>query len=324
MKRYLRWAAMLVVGVAAILFVRRLDPDRALAEIENAHIGWLLLAMLVNATLRVGTRVLRTRSLLEKMPGRVPLRDLAAFVYGSMALGYVVSPIAGSAARVFALQHHGVPSESVVAVSLWEKVITACTIAAFSAVMLFGDNPPEVHYPLLVATILGAVALAIALLAVAAFRYIERHHAPPPSSRVRRWLIKLGSALATLTKLSVLVRTFVWSSFSELCDIAMLALVMHSLGLPVDLAACVLAFVVMNISTVLPSTPGQLGVFEAATAYALVAAGVASERALAAGFLYHLVHVVPVFLVGLPSLLRIRVEKRKDDIARSMRMPAQS
>lgn len=324
MKRYLRWAAMLAVGMLAVLFVRRLDPERALVEIENAHIGWLLLAMVVNATLRVGTRVLRTRSLLAKMPGRVPLRELTAFVYGSMALGYVVSPIAGSAARVFALQHHGVPSESVVAVSLWEKVITGCTIAAFSAVMLVGDNPSEVHYPLLVATVLGAVGLTIAVLAVAAFRYIERHHAPPPTSRVRRWLVKLGSALATLTRLSVLVRTFVWSSLSELCDIAMLALVMHSLGLPIDLAACVLAFVVMNISTVLPSTPGQLGVFEAATAYALVAAGVASERALAAGFLYHLVHVVPVFLVGLPSLLRIRVEKRKDEIARSMRMPTQS
>jgi len=85
----------------------------------------------------------------------------------------------------------------------------------------------------------------------------------------------------------------------------------------------VLAFVVMNISTVLPSTPGQLGVFEATTAWALVAAGVPSEQALACGFLYHLVHVVPVFVVGLPSLLRIRLDKREDDIRRSREMPPQ-
>jgi uncharacterized protein (TIRG00374 family) len=101
----------------------------------------------------------------------------------------------------------------------------------------------------------------------------------------------------------------VWSTLSELCDIAMLALVLHALGLPVELGACVLAFVVMSVSTVLPSTPGQLGVFEATTAWALVAAGVPSESALAAGFLYHLVHVIPVFVVGLPSLLRIRASR---------------
>lgn len=310
MKRWVRWGVTLAIAVCAILFVRRLDPARALEVVGRASIGWLVLAMLVNATLRVGTRVLRTRSLLSRMPGSVPLGELAAFVYGSMALGYVVSPVAGSAARVFALQHHGVPTESVVAVSLWEKVVTGCSIAVFSAAMLLGDNTPEVHYALLVATLLGAGGFVVALAGTIAFRYVERHHAPPPTSRVRRWLFKLGGSLAALTDTRVLVVTFVWSTLSELCDIAMLALVMHALGLPIDVSACVLAFVVMNVSTVLPSTPGQLGVFEAATAWAFVAAGVASQTALAAGFLYHLVHVIPVFVVGLPSLLRIRAAGR--------------
>lgn len=323
LKRWLRWGAMLVVGVFAVIFVRRLDPASALDVIESASIGWLLLAMLVNATLRVGTRVLRTRSLLSKMPGRVPFRELAAFVYGSMALGYVVSPVAGSAARVFALQHHGVPSESVVAVSLWEKVVTGCSIGLLAGAMLVRDNTPEVHYALLVATLLGVIGFAVAIAATMAFRFVSRRHAPPPTSRVRRWLFKLGSSLATLTDSRVLLGTFLWSTLSELFDIGMLALVMHALRLPVDLAACVLAFVVMNVSTVLPSTPGQLGVFEATTAWALVAAGIPSECALAAGILYHLVHVVPVFLVGLPSLLRIRTERREDEIARSRQLPVQ-
>ena len=323
LRRWLRWGVMLAVGVLAIVFVRRLDLARALEVIEGASIGWLAVAMLVNATLRVGTRVLRTRSLLSVMPGSVPLRELAAFVYGSMALGYVVSPIAGSAARVFALQHHGVPSESVVAVSLWEKVVTGCTIALLSGVMLLrGDNSRDVHYALLVATLLGVVGLGVAILATVAFRRLTRRHVSPTSG-ARRWLFSLGGSLGALSDIRVLLRAFLWSTLSELCDIAMLALVMHALGLPVDLAACVLAFVVMNVATVLPSTPGQLGVFEAMTAWALVAAGVPSESALAAGILYHLVHVVPVFLVGLPSLLRIRVERREDEIKRSRQLPVQ-
>jgi uncharacterized protein (TIRG00374 family) len=320
--RVVRWVAIAAIGVLAVVFVRKLDPERALAVIATANIGWVLAAMMINASLRVGTRVLRTRSLLSVLPGSVPLRQLAQFVYGSMALGYIVSPIAGSAARVFALQHHGVPSEAVVAVGLWEKVITAATIAMFAGVMLLRETPPEARYSLLVGTLLGVIALAVAIAAATVFRYLTRHHATP-TTRVRRWLFSLGRSLAQLNDPKTLFRTFAWSTLSELCDVAMLGLVMHSLELPVDPVACVLAFVVMNISTVLPSTPGQLGVFEATTAWALVATGMAPEQALACGFLYHLVHVVPVFVIGLPSLLRIRVEKREDEIRRSRELPMQ-
>ena len=322
LKRVLRWVAIAAIGVFAVLFVRRLDPERAFGAIAGANIWWLLAAMLVNATLRVGTRVLRTRSLLSVLPGAVPLRQLAQFVYGSMALGYIVSPVAGSAARVFALQHHGVPSEAVIAVGLWEKVITGATLAVFSGVMLLRETPPEAHYSLLVATLLGSVGLAVAILAATVFRYLTRHHAAP-TTRVRRWLFSLGRSLAQLNDAKTLARTFVWSTLSEMCDVVMIGLVMHALGLPIDPVACVLAFVVMNISTVLPSTPGQLGVFEATTAWALVMTGVESDRALACGILYHLVHVVPVFVIGLPSLLRIRVERREDEIRRSRQLPAQ-
>ena len=321
-KRVLRWVVIVAIGVLAVVFVRRLDPARALEVIATADVWSVIAAMLVNATLRVGTRVLRTRSLLSLLPGAVPLRQLAQFVYGSMALGYIVSPIAGSAARVFALQYHGVPSEAVVAVGLWEKVVTGATLAMFSGVMLVRETPPEAHYSLLVATLLGSIGLAVAILAATVFRHLTRHHATP-TTRARRWLFSLGRSLAQLNDARTLVRTFVWSTLSELCDVAMLGLVMHALGLPVDPVACVLAFVVMNMSTVLPSTPGQLGVFEATTAWALAATGVAPERALACGILYHLVHVVPVFIVGLPSLLRIRVEKREDDIKRSRELPVQ-
>ena len=322
LKRVLRWVAIAAIGVFAVLFVRRLDPERAFGAIAGANIWWLLAAMLVNATLRVGTRVLRTRSLLSVLPGAVPLRQLAQFVYGSMALGYIVSPVAGSAARVFALQHHGVPSEAVIAVGLWEKVITGATLAVFSGVMLLRETPPEAHYSLLVATLLGSVGLAVAILAATVFRYLTRHHAAP-TTRVRRWLFSLGRSLAQLNDAKTLARTFVWSTLSEMCDVVMIGLVMHALGLPIDPVACVLAFVIMNISTVLPSTPGQLGVFEATTAWALVMTGVESDRALACGILYHLVHVVPVFVIGLPSLLRIRVERREDEIRRSRQLPAQ-
>nr|HEX4313652.1 lysylphosphatidylglycerol synthase transmembrane domain-containing protein [Kofleriaceae bacterium] len=322
-RRALRWLAIAVVSGLAVECVRRLDPARALDVLATTDAWWVLAAMVVNATLRVGTRVLRTRSLLSVLPGAVPLRQLVEFVYGSMALGYVMSPIAASAARVFALQRHGVSTDAVVAIGLWEKVVTGASIAMLSGVMLAGDTPAEAHYSLLVATLLGLAGLAVAVAGATMFRVVTRDRAEP-TTRVRRWLFSLGRSLARLTDARTLVRAFVWSTLSELCDVAMLALVMHALGVPVDPVACVLAFVVMNITTVLPSTPGQLGVFEATTAWALVAAHVPPDQALACGVLYHVVHVAPVFVIGLPSLLRIRGEQREDAIRRSRELPPQS
>lgn len=320
LKRVVRWLAIAGVSVLAIQFARKLKPAEAMSVVAHASIGWIVVGMVVNATLRVGTRILRTRSLLNALPGQVPLRELAHFIYGAMALGYVVSPIAGSAARVFALQHHGVPSESLVAVQLWEKIVSGLALGLFAAPMLLLDLPARVHYALLGASVAGSIGFVVALVLVAGFRRFARDRAEP-TGKVRRWFFALGKSLGTLHSPRTLVTTFVWSALSELCDIGMLAIALHALGAPVDPAACVLAFIVVNVGSALPSTPGQLGVFEATTAWGLVAAGVADETALAAGIVYHLIHVVPIFLVGLPSLLRIRAEQRTETAKSQTTLP---
>lgn len=101
--------------------------------------------MLIDAVVRLGARVLRTRALLTAESSEIPLRELGRVIYGSVALGYVVSPIAGSIARVFALQHRGVTMNSAVAAQLWEKVVTGCVLAVFAAAMLLGDLPDTVR-----------------------------------------------------------------------------------------------------------------------------------------------------------------------------------
>ncbi|HEY4059279.1 MAG TPA: lysylphosphatidylglycerol synthase transmembrane domain-containing protein [Kofleriaceae bacterium] len=318
LKRVIRWVLIIGVSVLAVQFVRKLDPAKAMAVVADASVGWIALAMGVNAVLRVGTRVLRTRSLLKPLPGDVPLRELAHFIYGAMALGYIVSPVAGSAARVFALQHHGVSSESLVAVQLWEKIISGCAFAVFSAPMLLLDTPSQVHYALLACTLAGSIGFVVALVAMAGVKRYTRARVEP-TGKIKRWLFSMGKSLALLHSPKTLASTFVWSALSELSDVGMLALALHAVGAPVNLAACVLAFIVVNVGSAVPSTPGQLGVFEATTAWGLTAAGVADEKALAVGLIYHLIHIVPVLLIGLPSLLRIRREQKAEE---SMKLTA--
>lgn len=164
-----RGLVIAAVITAAVVFVHRLDPAHAAAVIAGASPLWVALALAVNGVVRLGTRVLRSRALLAVLPGQIALPELARVIYGSIALGYIASPIAGSAARVFALQRRGVPSESVVAAQLWEKVATGCALAGFAAPLLARDSPPAVRYALGIAALLGAAGAVAAVAVVAGF-----------------------------------------------------------------------------------------------------------------------------------------------------------
>jgi uncharacterized membrane protein YbhN (UPF0104 family) len=62
----------------------------------------------------------------------------------------------------------------------------------------------------------------------------------------------------------------------------------------------------INVAILVPSTPGHVGVMEAAALAALLALGVSPERALAGAVLYHAVQLVPGTALGLLSLRAVR------------------
>lgn len=310
LKLVVRIVVIAAVAVALVVFVRRMDLSRAMKVLSEADPVWVVIGMVINGSFRIGTRVLRTRALLAALPGEVSLRELGRIIYGTVALGYLVSPVAGSAARVFALQRHGVPTEGVIAAQLWEKTVAGCALAAFAGPMLLYATPPAAHYALVLATVVGSVGIVVAIVVVAGFRRFQAGLEAASKSRLRRWFYHLGHSLSVLHEPRILFRAFVWSVLSELSDVLMLACALHALGDPIEPAACVLGYIAVNFSSAVPSTPGQLGVFEAAAAWALVAMDISPETALACGMLYHLIHVVPVLAIGVPSLLRLRAEER--------------
>jgi hypothetical protein len=64
-----------------------------------------------------------------------------------------------------------------------------------------------------------------------------------------------------------------------------------------------LAVVATTASNVVAVSPGNAGPFELAIVVALAGVGVEREQALAFALLYHLVHLVPVGLIGSAWLL---------------------
>ena len=85
------------------------------------------------------------------------------------------------------------------------------------------------------------------------------------------------------------------------CYMVMLALGLQSDGGLVAAAAILLA---VNLSAVLPATPSNVGVFQAACLVVLAAYGVGAGQGLAYGIILQAVEVVTALTLGVPALLK--------------------
>ena len=84
-------------------------------------------------------------------------------------------------------------------------------------------------------------------------------------------------------------------------DVLLLALGLQAQAGLATAAAILLA---VNVSAVLPATPSNLGVFQAACLVVLAAYGVAAGPALAYGIILQAVEVSTALALGIPALLR--------------------
>jgi phosphatidylinositol alpha-mannosyltransferase len=80
-----------------------------------------------------------------------------------------------------------------------------------------------------------------------------------------------------------------------------LALGLNPQATPVTAAAILLA---VNVSAVLPATPSNVGVFQAACLVVLAAYGVGAGQGLAYGIILQAIELLTALTLGVPALLR--------------------
>jgi uncharacterized protein (TIRG00374 family) len=107
----------------------------------------------------------------------------------------------------------------------------------------------------------------------------------------------------------VLMRAFAWAFANWLLDVAVLAVVAVTVGRGTPLPGLLLAYIVAQVSMVIPITPGGVGVAEAAMIASLVAEGAPPAAATATVFGYRIIsHWLPVVagLILLPTVTGLR------------------
>jgi phosphatidylinositol alpha-mannosyltransferase len=154
------------------------------------------------------------------------------------------------------------------------------------------------------------VLLCIVLVAPA----LIRSGLPSRSQRVSRWLVQGREALASVRKglvvfsrprdgaVAIGMQLSAWAAQWIACYVLLVAL---GLDHKADLGAAAAILFAVNVTAVLPVTPSNLGVFQAACMAVLVGAyGVAPAQALGYGIILQAVEVATAVVMGAPALVK--------------------
>ena len=322
-------AALVLAAGLVVLALSRLDLRSVGHSLASANVGWVLAALaLMSASLAL--RAVSWQETLKAAIVDFPVGYVAvlratiigvlvsALLPGRMgepSRSLIISRRLGSARRYFSVVLGTVFSQTLINL----LALAALAAITFTRVPLFHGREGG----LLAAVLVPLVIVALALTAPRLLRVVGRSR----SERLRRvalWtsaqlvLIRQGLAVFARPRHGIPAATaqlLAWVLQWLGCYAVMLALHFGSGATLVTAAAILLA---VNVSAILPATPSNVGVFQAACLVVLAAFGFGAGPSLAYGILLQAVEVITAIAMGIPSLLGEGISWR--DLS-SMRRP---
>jgi phosphatidylinositol alpha-mannosyltransferase len=306
---------LLVVAGLVVFAVLRLDLHRIGHALITAKPGWIVLAL----ALMAASLVLRSVSWHQTLRAALPSTPIGwppvvrATMIGVMGSALFPGRI-GEPTRVLVLsrrldgptrRHLPVVAGTVFSQTLINLLALAILLAVtFTSVPLLHGNLAGVAGALAVP--FAACLLVLAgprLLALAGRARSERvRNAAAFVARTLR-LARQGLVVFARPRFgssAVVAQLLAWALQWLACYCVLLALGLQGDGGLVAAAAILLA---VNLSAILPATPSNVGVFQAACAVVLAAYGVSAGTGVAYGIILQAVEVVTALALGVPALL---------------------
>ncbi len=307
-------AAILLAGLIGFA-LSRLDLHRIGHDLITATPGWIALALLLMAA----SLVLRSISWHQTLRAALPDTPIAwVLVARATMIGVMASALfpgrIGEPSRVLVLTRRlGGPNRHllpVVAGTVFSQtLINLLALGVLVAVTFTGA--PLLHGHLTGIASALAVPLAVCVLVILGPRLLALGRRSR-SMRVALAANAIGRLLRLARRgLTVFARPrygvtaiasqlLAWVLQWLACYTVLLALGLQSHATLVTAAAILLA---VNLSAILPATPSNVGVFQAACLVVLAAYGVSAGQGLAYGIILQAVEVLTALALGVPALL---------------------
>lgn len=280
------WWLVAALALNSLSMLLRAVSWRAVlrAALPDVKLGWWIV---VRATM-VG--VLASAII----PGRV----------GEPARAYLVARRTGGGMRRFPL---------VLGTVFAQALINLVAMAILAAIAIASLALVRGHPATLIAAAIIPLAIVALIVAGPSLLTRARRSSSAHLSRVARWLgdqivqVRRGLRVFTNAKLgaqAIAAQLAAWAVQTLAAYAVILAL--HLQG-HAGLAAAAAILLAVNITALVPVTPSNIGVFQAATIAVLAAYGVDAAHALAYGILLQAVEITGAIALGLPALLGERI-----------------
>lgn len=308
-------ATMVLLAALVVFALSRLDLQRIGHALITATPGWIALALLLMAC----SLLLRSISWHETLRAALPDTPIAwppvvrATMIGVMASAVFPGRI-GEPSRVLILSRRlegpnrrllPVVAGTVFSQTLINLLALGVLVAVtFSAVPLVHDHVSGVASAVVVPLALAAlVVFGPRLLALGRRSGSER--IARAANAVARLLSLARRGLTVFASprfgaAAIAAQLAAWALQWLACYMVMLALGLQSQA---GLAAAAAVLLAVNVSAILPATPSNVGVFQAACLVVLSAYGVGSGPGLAYGIILQAVEVLTALALGVPALL---------------------
>jgi phosphatidylinositol alpha-mannosyltransferase len=312
------------VGLAA-LAVTRLSLSRSLHAVANVRPGLLA----VTFALLCAALLLRAECWYVILRGALGSARIGRLVSArATMIGVMVSATLpgrlGEPARVFVIARRAGDTRNCIALVagtvLAQTLLNLAALVALASVLVAGVT----LFRGAAGVIVAATALPIAVVAVilAGPRLLDRA-APKPTvlgraaAFARTEIERMRGGLRVFRRPrgafhAGIAQVAAWSVQLLACDTLLGA---FGIATSSRLSAAAAVLVATNVAAVVPITPGNVGVFQAACVAVLAAYGVDAGSALAYGLALQLLEVTTAIALGLPALLAEGL--RPDDLRRA-------
>ena len=308
-RRVVRGLALTVVAALVVIAARRLSIARVLAELAVARPQWIVLALLCYlAILPLWALQWRVLSPSSSRPDFAPMLGVIAMT--STVLNTTPLLVGEAAGVLFLVTETGLTRAAALSVLAMDQLLvglakvvvlgTAAAVATLPAWMERGA----------LALLGGVAALCLGTLGVA---WRSDHLAQLTSrllpARGVRVLLAVGEALAPLRSPSRGGGALLLALAKKAVEAAAILCVARAFSVELSVGGAILVLAALNLATLLPIVPGNVGVYEAAVVLAYSQLGVGAERALGIAIVQHACFFLALALPGYRWLARAGVSR---------------
>ena len=298
-----RVTAVAVLGTLLIIAIRRFDIAHVLAIVGTARPGWLLLAAACYVSI-LPLWALEWCLLAPREEASLFPRMLGVVSMTSSVLNTTPLLVGEAAAVMFLVTRAGLARAAALSVLAMDQLVLG--IAKVGVLVL---ATWLLVLPLWMERGLRALGASVALLLVGLLSVAWGDHgvarvASHLPERAGRALHGVADALAPLRSPRRGGGALALAVLKKLAEMCAIVCVQRAFGVQLPFASAVLVLAALNLATLLPVVPGNVGVYEAVVVLAYSYFGVNADRALGIALVQHACYFVALALPGYGWLLR--------------------